>query len=151
MPARADIDPLEIPRLLPIVLIADAGAVPARMRLLGTEATEFYGREMRGRSIDAFNLGAFTPAWVKAFDLVTDTRHPTAAVGGYAQGARTCTIEAVLLPLSDQDGKFDLIFGGLHIRPVFWDRQPVRRPVIQVLPLLDQQVNCAVARGGIAG
>ena len=48
MPFRQQIEPTEIPRLLPITLLADVTPSGATMRLLGSEATNAYGKEIRG-------------------------------------------------------------------------------------------------------
>src|SRR5262245_34881935 len=51
MPARSDLDPLKIPRLLPdIGLIEVKGAIDdARFRLAGTRLHQVYGQEITGK------------------------------------------------------------------------------------------------------
>lgn len=134
MPSRSDIDPVEIPRLLPVALIADGRTRPARIRLIGTEATLHCGAEMRGQPVDAFDFGRFTPTWTEAFALVARSGIPVAASGSYFDGVRSHVIEIVLMPLSDESGGAGLIFGGLHIKAVLPDSQPASRPVIYALP-----------------
>jgi hypothetical protein len=133
MPSFGDLDPVEIPRLLPIVLIADISPAPARVRLLGSEATNACGREMRGRSIEAFNFGAFTATWIEAFSLAMGAVRPTAASGVFCDGARHCSVETVLLPLSKPGGNIDAILGGLHVKPVLPNLQRAQSCVIRVL------------------
>ena len=59
MPARADIDPLEVPRLLPpLMLVAVAGEPPRfRFRLVGTEIVARYDAALTGRELDDIDLG----------------------------------------------------------------------------------------------
>ena len=118
MPSRQQIDPIEIPRLLPIVLVAERVAVGARIRLLGTEATEAYGRETRGKLVTEVALGEFTPLWLNAFMRVTETGAPIAAGGQYRTPDHRRSVEMVLMPLSDDGVSVSHILGGLMIMPM---------------------------------
>lgn len=117
MPSRQQIDPVEIPRLLPIVLIAERVAVDARIRLLGSEATNVYGREIRGKLVTEIAFGEFTPLWLKAFMRVIAIGLPTAAAGPFHRPDRHHNIEVVLLPLSDDGVSVSHIIGGLSMAP----------------------------------
>ena len=120
MPSRQQIEPIEIPRLLPIVLIADATVAGARIRLLGTEATAAYGQETHGKCVDEFELGEFMPFWLKAFALVTQSGKPVSAGGSFHKESQLRRILTVLMPLSDDGLSISHIFGGLLIRPTPW-------------------------------
>lgn len=56
VPARAAIDPLEFPTLLPNILLLDRVATPGgdrfRFRLVGTRVVEIAGQELTGRFLD---------------------------------------------------------------------------------------------------
>jgi hypothetical protein len=117
MPSRRTIDPLEIPSLLPIVLLADVSASGGRIRLLGSGATEAYGQETRGKWAHELELGDFTPLWRDAFARVVKLKMPVYAIGTFRRSLRTCDVEAVLLPLSDDGLTLHQILGGLMIRP----------------------------------
>jgi hypothetical protein len=117
MPSLQQIDPVEIPHLLPIVLIADATATGARIRLLGTDATAAYGQETHGKWVHQFDLGEFTPCWLEAFALVIKSGTPASAGGPFRSSGDFCDIETVLMPLSDNGVTVSHIFGGLLIRP----------------------------------
>src|SRR3546814_945976 len=58
LPRRADIDPVEIPRLMPYVLIADIEHAPfrVRFRLVGTKVVEATGFEFTGKYLDEITL-----------------------------------------------------------------------------------------------
>ncbi len=122
MPSRMAIDPIEIPRILPIVLLADASPEGARMRLLGTEATGAYGRETRGRLVREIQFGEFDVFWQGAFDEVARSAAPVCAAGTYRRGTELCSIETVLMPLTDNGSAVSQIFGGLVIGPLARDR-----------------------------
>jgi hypothetical protein len=118
MPSRQQIDPIEIPRVLPIILIADVTSSGPRVRLLGTDTTAAFGEEMRGKLIDEFQLADFTPLWLNAFARLIKTRIPTFAAGRFSNGTSRCGIEMVLLPLSDDGLSISQIIGGLLIWPL---------------------------------
>jgi hypothetical protein len=117
MPALWQVDPIEIPRLLPIILIADILPEATRVRLMGTDATNAYGREPRGRDVNELSLGDFSPFWLSAFALVRGSGKPALAAGAYRNGMELLAAESVLAPLSDDGTTITHIFGGLFIRP----------------------------------
>jgi len=117
MPFRRQIEPTEIPRLLPIALLADVTLSGARMRLLGSEATSAYGKETRGLSVADIQFGDFTVPWLDAFFRVIQSAKPAFAAGPYRRGNELCRIETVLMPLTEDGVSISQIFGGLLIRP----------------------------------
>lgn len=117
MPSLRQIDPIEIPKLLPIILIADILPTSTRMRLLGTDSTNVYGHETRGRDVTEISLGDFSPFWQKAFALVRSAGKPALASGSYRNGQELLDAESVLVPLSDDGTTITHILGGLLIRP----------------------------------
>jgi hypothetical protein len=148
MPSRIQIDPVDITRLLPIVLIAEIIGTDARLRLVGSETTVAYGNEMRGRSIREIELGAFTPVWVEAFDKVAGDREPSFASGFFVAGLQNCRIETVLLPLSDGNGNLSHIFGGAVIKPVSRDRATQHREQKVYITRLDSSHSLKEGRQG---
>ena len=108
MPARSDIDPVEIsPRLLPNICLVDVVADERRYvyRLVGTGEVEVRGQDPTGKSVLE---GFFAPSAEDAlgcYDRVVASGAPfldptpfTAPTGRYV------TEETLFLPLSD-DGK----------------------------------------------
>jgi len=122
MPFRHQIEPTEIPRLLPIALLADVGHTGARMRLLGSEATAAYGKETRGLGIGEIQFGDFTVPWLDAFFRVIQSGKPACAAGTYRRGNELCRIETVLMPLTADGSSVNQVFGGLLIRPILRSR-----------------------------
>lgn len=59
MPGRADLDPLDIPRLLPHVMLVDVLEVGRyRYRLIGTECVNAHGMDATGLAVDAVLKGS---------------------------------------------------------------------------------------------
>jgi hypothetical protein len=117
MPFRRQIEPIEIPGILPIALLADVTPSGARMRLLGTEATSAYGSETRNCLVADIQLGEFTVSWQDAFLRVVQSARPAYATGTYLRGTELCRVETVLTPLTEDGSSISQIFGGLLIRP----------------------------------
>src|SRR5690349_11409017 len=78
MPRRADIEPVEIPRLLPDVMLVDV--LPEgryRYRLIGTENTAAHGIAATGRYLDEVLPGAEYRAHVlRLYDECVKERRP---------------------------------------------------------------------------
>lgn len=118
MPLRLQIDPIEIPNALPIVLLAEITPAGPRMRLLGTEATNAYGQETRGHLVHQIQFGEFDVTWQDAFVRATQSAMPVIAAGTYSRGTEICRVETLLLPLTVDGHSVNQIFGGLVIRPL---------------------------------
>ena len=142
MPFRRQIEPTEIPRLLPIALLADVTQTGGRMRLLGSEATAAYGKETRGAAIAEIQFGDFTVPWLDAFFRVIQSGKPACAAGTYRRGNELCRIETVLMPLTEDGLSVSQIFGGLLIRPILSGRAIGRSSP------LDFSMNSAGAMSG---
>jgi hypothetical protein len=126
MPFRRQIEPTEIPGILPITLLADVTPLGARMRLLGTEATSAYGSETRNCLVTDIQLGEFTVSWQDAFLRVVQSARPAYATGTYSRGTELCRVETVLAPLTEDGSSISQIFGGLMIRPAGRDTMIAR-------------------------
>ena len=122
MPFRRQIEPTEIPRLLPIALLADVTPSGGRMRLLGSEATAAYGKETRGLGVAEIHFGDFTVPWLDTFFRAVQSGKPACAAGTYRRGNELCRIETVLMPLTEDGSSVSQIFGGLLIRPILSGR-----------------------------
>jgi hypothetical protein len=118
MPALTDIDPLEIPSLLPIVLLADIVDRQPRIRLLGSEATTAYGSETRGLPVCDLGFGEFTGSWREAWSKLLAGLDPVAARGFAGGDGQRSEVEMLLMPLAGADGAFRHALGGLVIKPV---------------------------------
>jgi hypothetical protein len=146
MPFRRQIDPIEIPGILPIALLADVTPSGARMRLLGSEATGAYGSETRGSAIADIQLGEFTVLWQDAFSHVIQSARPAYATGTYRRGTELCRIETVLTPLTADGSSISQIFGGLLIRPIARDAAIGQNRVGGFAPIAGQATGGADGR-----
>ncbi len=108
MPRRSDIDPSEIKRLLPYLLLGEFAGEPVRLRyrLVGTEVVTVYGADFTGRWLDEIDFGEQVEGgWPLQYRRVFDSR---GALYGSARLFSTSGMEMEyefgLFPLS-QDGE----------------------------------------------
>jgi hypothetical protein len=115
VPLRAAIDPAEIPRLLPYLVIAEIEAAPLRVRyrLVGTQVVESNGADFTNRYLDECNF-AVEALLVECYRRLVDTRAPVFAYYEWhkkewraAKGA-TGANETGFFPLSSDGTKIDL-------------------------------------------
>ncbi|HET6159545.1 MAG TPA: PAS domain-containing protein [Dongiaceae bacterium] len=117
MPARADIDPVEIVPLLPGIMLVDAVADARRFvyRLVGTREVAMRGRDPTGRSVGEGFYGASAEASMASYqDVATrravrlERREFTTPDGRYGRE------QVILLPLSDDDARVNMIIVYTH-------------------------------------
>jgi hypothetical protein len=118
MPARRDLDPSEIPRLLPHIYMVDVLRDPLRFRyrLIGTAICNFLGRDYTRRAVDAatYGEGESLNRLLELFTAVVETRGPVAYKGNiwYVSGRDWRQVEALLMPLSQDGTNVDIVFAG---------------------------------------
>lgn len=78
IPRRADIDPVEIPRLMPNLLIVDVERDPFRVRyrLVGTRIVEMTGFEFTGKYLDEIALANFEGPFEECYQRACETKQP---------------------------------------------------------------------------
>jgi|SRR5579859_2883464 hypothetical protein len=121
MPSRGEIDPTEIPRLLPNLLISEY--VPEgkdgrwRYRLAGTAVATAFGRNPTGRFIDELTKGDYRAFIERIHALVRDERRALFCASEYT-GARDLRMSAkrLLLPLTTDGDHVDQIISLLIFR-----------------------------------
>ena len=107
MPARGDLDPIDLKAVLPLLMLVDVVSDERRYvyRLVGTREVEMRGTDPTGKAVkDAFYAeSAEESAWY--LDQVVRTREPVLYRGTYQPlSTRTQREDVLFLPLS-QDGK----------------------------------------------
>jgi hypothetical protein len=118
MPARRDLDPSEIVKLLPHIYMLDVERDPLRFRyrLIGTAICTFLGRDYTGRTVDeaTYGKGEGLDRLLALFTTVVETRAPVAYKGNiwYVSGREWRQVEALLMPLSHDGVGVDIIFAG---------------------------------------
>ncbi|MEO3430822.1 PAS domain-containing protein [Pelagibius sp. CAU 1746] len=119
-PSYAEVDPIDIPKLLPILLVTQveetAGGRRYRYRLCGQEVQESFGSPMRGRYIDALMQGRYLTYIEDLYNRVVDGRRPIYSVSAYR--GRALQTKRLMLPLSSDAGKVDVVLSAqVFFRP----------------------------------
>jgi len=112
MPARSDLDPFKVPRLLPSIGLIDVsqGLDRAAFRLAGTRLHEIYGQEITGKSTWEVFAGEQAAYWRRIHDRVVGEGLPShGVVKGPATGRDHVVLFWLRLPLSEDGGRVDRI------------------------------------------
>lgn len=106
LPARASIDPIEIPKLLPYVFLIDVERDPPRFRfrLVGTQICVWGGRDPTGFYTDHESFGSRGPEIGRQYAEVAARRRPVYREQRGAERRSFMFYEKVVLPLSS-DGE----------------------------------------------
>jgi hypothetical protein len=121
LPARRDIDPLDLPILLPGIFLVDVDRgigedLAFRFRLAGTAHLQVNGIEITGMTIEqAFSPGRVAPIRV-AYTQVVRMRRPLLTTGLRAAVSGRCHVlfDRLLLPLASDGAKVDMLIGHLR-------------------------------------
>lgn len=116
MPARDDLDPLEIPTLLPIVGLVDVldDGARFRYRLIGTEIVDVAGHDPTGRFLDeVLPDSGYAEYLIGLFREVARERRPLYGESDFrGPGRIEHRVRRLLMPLSRDGRAVDMIFGG---------------------------------------
>ena len=121
LPGRGDIDPTEIPRLLPNLLIseyvAEGDRARWRYRLAGTAVATAFGRNPTGRFIDELTKGDYREFIERIHAMVREEQRALFCASEYT-GARDLLMSAkrLLLPLTTDGRHVDQIISLLVFR-----------------------------------
>lgn len=106
-PSRADIDPVDIPALLPHIGLIDVedDATHFRFRLLGTRINEMFGANLTGMYLDLYPGRPYAVYLVDLYGEVARQRRTAflESVSRYAGGRRLLS-RRVIMPLAEADG-----------------------------------------------
>lgn len=114
-PRRADVDPIEIPMLLPYVILVDAVADSADFifRVAGTMVTEASGMELTGKRLRLLPLSPIGTI-VAEFSQVIESAEPRYSAGPLTNPLdQYDRVERLLLPLTKTGEKVEQILGGV--------------------------------------
>lgn len=120
-PPYAEVDPVDIPKLLPILLVTQveeaAGGRRYRYRLCGAEVEENFGSSMRGRYIDAMLQGRYLTYIEELYNRVVDGKKPVYSVSAYR--GRALQTKRLMLPLSSDADSVDVVLSAqVFFQPV---------------------------------
>lgn len=117
MPARADIDPLEMVPLLPGIVLIDV-VEDARhfvYRLVGTREVAMRGRDPTGKSVAEGFYGASATASMASYRDVVARRAPRLERREFiTPEGRYGREQVILLPLSEDGGRVNMIIAYTH-------------------------------------
>jgi hypothetical protein len=117
IPARADLDPAEIKKLLPMMVLVDVTADARRFvyRLVGTQEVAERGNDPTGKSVAEAFFGGSLEETLSCYEYVVRKRapfcyrDPYAAPDGYIQND-----DIIYLPLSDDGAGVNMILVFTH-------------------------------------
>ena len=114
LPARADMDPLDIPDLLPHLYLVEVRHDPLdfRYRLLGTAIVERSQRDYTGQSIRDLPLQAPPSLIWSLFEATVREKAPTCTLIPY-RNEKTRFVEKQCLPLSSDGITVDMLMGSI--------------------------------------
>jgi hypothetical protein len=118
MPRRSDIDPAEIPRLLPFVMLVDVLDNPLdfRFRLVGTEIDAITAVNLRGqRFSESRQLSPGSNVWSDYLSVATTGQPLTGNVDYVGTDRYVRAIRHCLMPLSDDGARVNMIFVAVEV------------------------------------
>lgn len=119
MPSRADINPQEIPRLLPGIILLDVEPPNGRLRvrLTGTMVVEAYGEDYTGRYLDEIYFGDERGKVLSDYALPIQSRQPLCSDHRFHNiNDTTYEIERIIMPLSNDDSTVNMLLAVLSFR-----------------------------------
>ncbi|MGC2411407.1 MAG: PAS domain-containing protein [Stellaceae bacterium] len=120
MPSRRDIDPIDVPRLLPFIFLVDVLNDPRdfRFRLTGTHFRDFVGTEITGLMISEVFPPAFAAEVHHHWSNCVDRRAPAVGSGKLWVAERShVEWEGIVLPLSPDGENVNMLIGGAIFAP----------------------------------
>jgi hypothetical protein len=118
MPARSDLDPVDLKPILPMLILIDVVPDARRYayRLVGTREVEMRGSDPTGKAIKDAYYGESPEETAFYLDRVVRTRQPVLYSGTYQPlSTRTQREDVLFLPLSKDGENVDMIMLLGHI------------------------------------
>ena len=118
MPARRDLDPCDIPRLLPYVMIVEKADDRFRWRLVGTAVAQEAGRDLTGNIVGFYDSTPEAAAAARAiYERAFTTAHPIFATGEFkVKSGAIMNMSLLVLPLSDDGADVNMAVSTLIAR-----------------------------------
>jgi len=114
-PARADIDPADIPALLPWIGLGEIVEDPPRVRarLLGSEVESLYGVTFHGQYLDQEDMNDHRVEILKEYATAIRTMEPVVGQWEFTKhDGRHIAYERIILPLSSDGETVDMLLAG---------------------------------------
>ena len=106
MPTRADLDPVEMPKLLPHMALVEVDKFDPRLRirLVGTNIVNIYSANFTGQYLDEIDFGDAREKIISDYQFATGTNRPHFSDHAFRKlSGINLNIERVILPLSDDE------------------------------------------------
>lgn len=133
-PARADIDPIDIPQLLPhialteVVLPPDCEEPRFRFRLAGTQIEDRFGCTLTNRFLDELKEGEYLSYVQSLYRQLIAEMVPVYSESSFETvDSNTLFAKRLMLPLSDNQQSVNLVLSGVLYR----DSDPHHRATVQ--------------------
>ncbi len=121
LPARSDIDPLEMRFALGHLILADVepgDPIRFRHRLIGTHIVEHAGYDATGLYVDEVPDSELASLIIPSYRRVVATREPVCERIRSVSGGRPTNLEILRLPLSIDGKRVDMVLTGAYfMRP----------------------------------
>ena len=113
MPARRDIRPSDLSRLLPCVSLIDVlpGIDRLRVRLAGTQLREVFGRDVTGSYLEDVDLGGRAAYWATAYQRLRQGLPAQGILPMHQPGGDFRTRFWLRLPLAEDGRRVNMILG----------------------------------------
>ena len=118
MPARGDLDPIDLKPLLPVMMLIDVVPDERRYvyRLVGTREVEMRGQDPTGKPVGEAYYAETPGETIQVLDHVVETRAPALFRGIYQPFAsRTQSEDVIYLPLSPDGETVNMIVVLGHV------------------------------------
>ncbi len=142
IPSRYDIDPVDIPHLLPGLSLLDAGEEleALRYRLAGTRVHEIYGTEVTGRAVFDSGLQHKSDYWRSVYRKVIHAGTPMqGAVRGPVTGRNHLLLIWMRLPLTGLSGSVERVLGHDAALPLSFQYSEGEEDVIRLGPEIEKR------------
>jgi hypothetical protein len=119
MPGRADIEPAEIKRLLPMMVLVDVTTDARRFvyRLVGTQEVAERGADPTGKSVAEAFFGGSLEETLSCYDYVVRNRAPFCYRDPYAASdGQIQNDDIIYLPLSEDGASVNMVLVFTHCR-----------------------------------
>ena len=119
MPARSDIDPVEIPWMLGYVTLHDARpGQNFRFIIDGTRTAEMFGIDMTGRTVDEYPIPDIREMIRRTLATVVETRRPLRSDLDYGVKHQCWRYERLILPLGADGANVDMLMSAVDVAPM---------------------------------
>jgi len=116
-PARSDIDPLDIPHLLPYIALSEVvpgeGGRRIRYRLAGTQIEAHFGCSLTNRYLDELKHGGYLLYVAALYERLITQKIPVYDEARFGAAETALSVKRLMLPLSSDAVSVTMVLSGL--------------------------------------